>query len=75
MTRFVGLLMNVLSFKLKDDVPNRLAAFLRLIQRLRTGTASTTLRWMIECIIEIARAAQYINGAVGTDAARSYWQR
>ena len=40
-TRFVGLLMNVLSYRFKDDIPNKLAAFERLVHDYESQSSKT----------------------------------
>ena len=40
-TRFVGLLMNVLSYRFRDDIPNKLAAFERLVHDYENQSKKT----------------------------------
>ena len=41
-TRFVGLLMNVLSYRFKDDIPNKLAAVERLVHDYENQSTKTS---------------------------------
>ena len=40
-TRFVGLLMNVLSYRFKDDIPSKMAAFERLVHDYENPSSET----------------------------------